>query len=446
MLMEQPTPETIKTPCKAKTTRLRSVLIGLIVCIVLLIGAELLSWVLLTTQFSASERATIAVGEVDANATVYAHEATPENNRPTALQPYTGYVLNPRQKHPDTGHPGWMTVNELGFLGEMPKKQLADTEVAIVILGGSVAAELFLRARPHLVKLLSQYPRFQGKTIQVYSLALPGYKQPQQLMALNYVLALGYRFDIVINLDGVNEVAVGTVDNRPLNISPSYPRLWDTYAASAIGPQRLQLEAQRSLIKSRLRQVKTTLEASWLQYSHLAQVTGLIYERYQLKQLKALSAQLLHPPITTERLQPYQVTGPVFPPAPDETQALAESVRLWEQSSKQIWKLVNGLGMEYYHFLQPSQHVENSKRILSAAETALLTQPADYSLYQPAIEQGYPLLIETGSQMSNGNLPFMNLTQLFKYQQQSTYADNCCHYTLLGYERVAEKMAKTIGR
>lgn len=43
----------------------------------------------------------------------------------------------------------------------------------------------------------------------VLNLGQGGWKQPQQLLALNYFLSLGQRFDVIVNLDGFNEIALG---------------------------------------------------------------------------------------------------------------------------------------------------------------------------------------------------------------------------------------------
>ena len=39
-----------------------------------------------------------------------------------------------------------------------------------------------------------------------------GYKQPQQLAALSEALLLGVPLDVVVNIDGYNEVALGKSD------------------------------------------------------------------------------------------------------------------------------------------------------------------------------------------------------------------------------------------
>jgi len=41
-----------------------------------------------------------------------------------------------------------------------------------------------------------------------------GYKQPQQLLVLSYFLSIGQPFDMVMNIDGFNEVALGGINDR----------------------------------------------------------------------------------------------------------------------------------------------------------------------------------------------------------------------------------------
>ena len=69
--------------------------------------------------------------------------------------------------------------------------------------------------------------RFPNNRFKVYNAAIPGGKQPQQLFLLNYLLLLGYEFDIVINIDGYNEVVFPLAENLPNGLWPHYPRRHD---------------------------------------------------------------------------------------------------------------------------------------------------------------------------------------------------------------------------
>ena len=134
------------------------------------------------------------------------------------LHPYAGF-----SRPPNKG-------SDFGFAGLSPLVKRKKDQVNICILGGSVANQLFA-ASPYLINSLKQNPLFQDKNIQVRSLAEGGYKQPQQLFILNFLLFLGAEYDIVINLDGFNEVALPYTDNIPNQVNPYYPRHWELYVS-----------------------------------------------------------------------------------------------------------------------------------------------------------------------------------------------------------------------
>ena len=99
-------------------------------------------------------------------------------------------------------------------------------KLIVGVTGGSVAFFLSMKGRDALVKELQKHSKFAKKKIEIVRIALGGFKQPQQLMTLNYLLSIGSEFDIVINIDGFNEAALPLSDNVPRNIFPFYPRNW----------------------------------------------------------------------------------------------------------------------------------------------------------------------------------------------------------------------------
>ena len=65
-----------------------------------------------------------------------------------------------------------------------------------------------------LAKALQPLPQFQSKEIVILKFANPAHKQPQQLLTLNYYLSIGQELDMVINIDGFNELAVSYLNNK----------------------------------------------------------------------------------------------------------------------------------------------------------------------------------------------------------------------------------------
>ena len=69
---------------------------------------------------------------------------------------------------------------------------------------------------------LQQHEFFKARTLVPLCMAHEGYKQPQQLQVLAYFLSIGQPFDLVINIDGFNEVALSPLNNQQ-NLDISMP-------------------------------------------------------------------------------------------------------------------------------------------------------------------------------------------------------------------------------
>ena len=77
----------------------------------------------------------------------------------------------------------------------------------------STRASLDSSLNKRLEILKEQYPWLSRRSI-VFNAALPRFKQPQQLFAMQYLFLEGYKFDYIINIDGFNEIALPFVENH----------------------------------------------------------------------------------------------------------------------------------------------------------------------------------------------------------------------------------------
>src|SRR5262249_42955698 len=111
---------------------------------------------------------------------------------PTVIHPYLGFIPEPRKG-------GDLVIGEVD---RIPPH--ADNQLVVGVFGGSFAAGMCAYAAKELHEVLSR----PGKDAHIVCLAAGGYKQPQQLLTLAYLLAQGARFDVVLNVDGFNEVAL----------------------------------------------------------------------------------------------------------------------------------------------------------------------------------------------------------------------------------------------
>jgi len=82
-------------------------------------------------------------------------------------------------------------------------------------------------------------------------LAVDGFKQPQPLFSLAFAIYLGAEYDVVINLDGFNEVVLPFTDNLPNKVFPHYPRIWNFYADKGLSLTHVAQVAELMSLRKR---------------------------------------------------------------------------------------------------------------------------------------------------------------------------------------------------
>ncbi len=264
------------------------------------------------------------------------------------LHPYIGFVFDTDNEK----------VNRFGFHGDPPLIDPAPDDYVIAITGGSVAMGFFQTARDLLVSELQKYPPFADRRIHVISLSEDGMKQPQQLMALNFFLALGYRFDCVINLDGFNDAVLPHVDNATHGVFPLYPRSWKWHANNTVDARTL-----RRLIRvARLQSVRIAARAVVSHFPLYYSPSLLLSWRVIDRRVKAREHAIkgaIGDDMTADTLTSAQ-RGPAFDRHSLED-VVVDSVALWQQSSQLMADACRSRGVDYFHFLQPNQYVRDSK-------------------------------------------------------------------------------------
>lgn len=145
----------------------------------------------------------------------------------TVVHPYLGWSRRPavalktlvplQRTFPDGPPSDWYQrnnhANAFGFRSEIEDyREVGEEDFVIGIFGGSVANQLALLGGETIVATLSQRrPELDGR-IRILNFGVGGYKQPQQTILLLEMILLGVPFDVVVKLDGFNEVALGASD------------------------------------------------------------------------------------------------------------------------------------------------------------------------------------------------------------------------------------------
>lgn len=407
----------------------------------IVVGAVELGSALLLTRLGGAASATTGLEEEVSEPSPAAGTARLAARQPrrNALHPFLGYVRD--LEHKVEGEPA--VVSEEGAEWGFPRNHQklfhrpADDQVVVGIFGGSVAGILANVGAPTLEKELAKIPRFAGKKIVVLGLAQGGYKQPQQLMTLNYFLALGAHLDVVINVDGYNDVSLPPVENRSKKVFPFFPRPWYWMLEGGGGGMRRELGELAHLEAVRA-ETAAKLERSPWRVSRTARLLHTLADRRRLARIAALEAELAQRDVG-ETL-PYEVRGPRRDYA-SEDDFYRDLVTVWQRCSLQMAALCRGLGIEYYHVLQPNQYVPGSKP-LSVDEKEKAWNEA--SAYKLPVELGYPLLVVAGAELRHRGIAFFDLSGAFSGHGETLYADDCCHYNRQGNVVLGEAIARAI--
>ena len=360
------------------------------------------------------------------------------------LHPFLGYVRNrsnPQQvlNRRLIDEP----VNDHGFFGPSPIQPESPDRFVIAITGGSVACELYLDARETLRATLAENAAFSDKRIEFVSLALSGMKQPQQLLALEYFLVLGAKFDCVVNFDGFNDVVLPLAENEKFGVAAHSPRYWPVYATMGLRVDQASVLVEAARIQQRRRNWAGRVASPPWRYSHLALSLWHRCDNAWKAEIQDRQNRMREVIIGRAGQLSAQESGP-----PDGYDSLAELrdqvVQLWVYSSTRMARSCDANGIAYFHFLQPNQYFKGSK-IFTAQERKEALGGPNYN-YRRDAESGYPLLVRQAETLRQNGVNFHDLTMLFKNQSRTIYRDKCCHYNQTGYDLVAERIGTILAR
>lgn len=338
------------------------------------------------------------------------------------VHPYVGYVPLSRAAH-----------GGLGVARATPGSSLtgAADRVVIAVLGGSFADLFTEEGLPHLISRLGELPAFRGKTLVPLNAAVGGYKQPQQLMTVAYLLSLGERLDILINLDGFNDVVLHPTENALAGVSPAYPRRWHQRVEGMLPGGALRLMLQRVLLEQRRAGLAQMFSRFPWRALNTANLVYAALDRHVERQLVETDRKLLSEEQRTAA--PAVATGPRTE-FKDDGEMFAYLAGLWRRSSRVLHDVAASHGVRYYHFLQPNQYVPGSKPMGPREKADAVRSP----LYSRIVATAYPMLSEAGRALAAEGVLFTDLTAAFAAHPEPLYIDACCHVNRQGNIIVAD--------
>lgn len=362
----------------------------------------------------------------------YKHVGSPQSSQSETFHPYIGWVHNPDfLTNVDCCGLGLKT-NRYGFFDSSDGVHHRSPDRLIVaIAGGSVAWQMSCAGAETLRRKLHEIPAYRDREIHFVRLAQPGYKQPQSLYALNYYLLLGGEFDLVIGLDGYNEIALPVGENFPANVALDYPQGWHARTLDIVDARDADFSLRVFEIRG-IRQRKALVAVnSPLRFLPSYQLLWFVCEERLRDELIELETELMGRGYARKR--GFINSGP-HPLVRDQNTALLESVRLWKQATLQMHQLCESNDIRFVHAIQPNQYDPGSKP-LSEYETANCY--SDEVEYGKIVAQGYPLLRQAGAELRTLGVRHSDLTQIFAQTTDTLYVDPYCHVNTHGSELLA---------
>ncbi len=400
---------------------------GTVLAGIVVVACELISWagLHLTDKLFSMQRLRLKQQQIAEGRAV-------SDGASESLHPYLGWVHNPQLAQPEKYSGGEIPVNWLGFKDDSESVyRRADDTYIVGIAGGSVAWGFSWEAQEVLREKLSAHPALKGRRIQFVRMALPGYKQPQQLMVYNFLLTQGAEFDAIVNMDGYNETVLTIRENAELNTAISYPRAWHARVISVSDP-RVSAEAARLLyLRGKRQQMARAILDSRFQWSSTYNLVWHFRDQSACGELTDLGIS-----VGNSKRHSFTTHGPTNRFSGDALEP--EIAAMWQRCSRQMHNLCKANGTLYLHVLQPNQYVPNSKPIGEAERLVCYAEEEGSAVF---VRSMFPRLQELGLALEAEGVEFSDQTMVFANVEKPLYVDCWCHFNAEGHRLLGAAVA-----
>jgi len=344
--------------------------------------------------------------------------------------------------------PKWadLSSNNYGFFSPNDYPFIPDRDAYIIgVFGGSVAQWFSLQGAERLKIHLKGIPKLRKKTIYIVNFAQGAFKQPQQLLILNYFLALGQKLDFVINIDGVNETVLA-YDNILRNYEPGMPAMQQVLPLIGLLNKNTvsadYLDSYSNL--RRLHREREKLEVKMLRNTHSAALQ-LIYEVYFSRVTSnywKAATHLNEAALVSPTVPLISITQTREIPKGNDGKLFSNLAGLWMRSSLLMNTTLENLDVPYIHVIQPNQYFSEKKLSLQEKRIAFNSD----SNFNKAVSKIYPYLLMKIGEMRAKGLNIVDATRVFDKEARLIYVDSCCHYNQLGNDLLANLIGREMAK
>lgn len=358
------------------------------------------------------------------------------------FHPYFGFIQKPSADF----RPGFK-VNNYGFISpyDYPFKKTKPNQFVIGVFGGSVASgyAIFEVQNQILAKHLKQLPGLKDREFVILSFATGGYKQPQQLLILNYFLALGQELDMVVNIDGFNEVALANLNNQN-KIDLAMPSVQHILPLTNLANNSLSVKAMKTTIAIQENKAKIDRGLASLQNCTLAACDALtsVYVQNLVNNYRKDVIQFeKERGTTTEDDGGSAVFINTNKAVLKDDVAFEKMAWNWAKSSIFMNKVLSASNVPYFHVIQPNQYYQ-TKRVFSEAEKQIAFNKE--TPYDKSVKLGYPALFEKLPNLAKNKVNVLNAVNVFDNTKDIVYVDSCCHYNQDGEVIFSDYIGRSI--
>lgn len=321
-------------------------------------------------------------------------------------------------------------------------------QYVIGIFGGSVAQHFFHYQERFgtVAKRLSEMPQFDGKEIIFLQFAFAGFKQPQQMLILSYYQMLGQHLDMVLIIDGFNEVAHGAGNAaKGVPIVAPVDDIWNNLGR--------YVEGQNTMASSGY-----GAKAQWHTWAatnanrtadHDCVLAVCFYYRTALSKwhvwrqtLADSRGEALMGDWTTRShfisRKGHSVEPNVFDwPVPDRV--YVEAADQWENSLRVMHAIAQARDIAVVQILQPNMYFPRN-RVFPPLD------PGDKTFIRfiEPVKQGYPELVARYPGLQADGIHAVDGTAMMDDAPDQVLSDDCCHYNDAGNEIMSNFVADQI--
>jgi len=351
-------------------------------------------------------------------------DATPGFVGRYVLHPLFGYTLNP--KHEGINNFGFKTTYDFTLVDNryVLKDQNHRDAIVVGVFGGSFAEQTATQRDTFEKRLAEAFP---DKTPIVVNMALGGHALPQSAFIYLYFRDL---FDVVVFLDGLNEVWNYSENNR-WGVPPEYAKA-RTYrgklSREELSAEMLDLTAQLIAAENKLNQITS------LSLRPLIRNSVLVHTVWHWRH-SALEHQIGK--LTEALTKVYDLDEQFFTVTDDEI--LQFAAQQWGRYHELVDRTAKAEGVLAIHVLQPNPYVPGSKR-LTGREKHRMTRSFRIESF---VVDGYPKLQQELSKLHSQGLITEDLTQIYKDDRGQIWIDSA-HANARGYGLVIERIVAQI--